>query len=1327
MIPNSKKIYLCSPDRKPQILLNGIVVDSVDFHHVIKGYSELSFNVDRYISINGQFVESNGYEDLKAFMYLYLEDVGFFQMQEPTIESNGRYEQKQVEAYSAEKEFEDKDYKGLKINTGESDSVEYFYPDNIDELGFAKRYVVMYDQQDSRFSFLHIVLQKVPYWSIGHVDASVRKAQIPTLDIDNENIYAIMTNEVAPRLQCLFVFDFLNFQINVYHKNSVDETQNNFDTGIFIGFRNLANQISINVDNDSIYTRFTVAGSDDLTIRHCNYGSDTIYNIDYFLGEPWMEESLAQKIKQFLQFRNDHIEDYIDLIKESSVVRNKISELKYTVPSDELYWKNWNSMNEEGLAENLKYFNSLLESFQIACDERPDNEKYSNYGTSNQKYNPILKQDGTVDHDYYLNILYENLGVYSGYYTYKEIIEFIIPFIELAQQNQERVQHGEETQDPFDDLGMMDPLENWDLYGYEELEGVRKSYEEDLATKLIHYQKAWDELTEEEKAEYSLNYISEEEYEASYQRRQYKHYMECLGNKDGSDEGTIYHKLKELKDEIDANQAILDALDVKVGEYNNLMQYSILNADTYQDSDGNEVAYSSIPQEVINGRKSLLFTQDEIDLITILLHDTDYTNTNIIPTQFDNTITLIDKEKELYEDAMEKLSEVSQPQYTFSVNLDNFLRLTQYDQWKDDFKLLKFIRLEIRDDYSVKLRIIGYRWNPCEVTPDIQLEFSNMITSKSGRSDLVQLLDLGNNVGSKNSISIGTGANARADQEYVAQLVQLLAKNSVFTKTVSGIASGVTGQIDATAVGNIVADYIGGMRIEADSVKVGNITGEAGEFESLISKYISSDYLAARVIDADQAKINELAAKVIRSNEINALRINVNQINADSGDFSQLSAKILEAGDATIKNLISQNITVDNIKGKKGEFDQFFITHLDVNEVFGNNARFKRLVADEINTERIIAGLGNFDSLFAESAFINKLNSNIINSFVNNAYDAYIRRAVIGQVSVAELSAGDIVLSDTMRILSENGALLMNGQTLQFARENEYGVLDVGIQIGYDNKSRPSLIIRDENGALLFTSQGMIGEDGLPVQKGISAKAIANQLIVGDMIHDKTISTKKLDFEVMQKGDTIVIDQVYTDAGTPFFGTEYTTFKDFTDSVFDVVYGKLFTWIAYSTNLNPAPDEFLDNPARARYVGIGTNKKTKDQSTDYMDYFWFQLPQTGTYVEEVEKLYHKSIYNDLEHIPSPSEPPQALAVDDKALAVQQGVIVTGSSVWSTTRPEYETGYSLWTSDKVKLSDGSYIYTIPEKLPDWDESNQMIGSTQLIRNSKTLVDTRIYWY
>ncbi len=207
----------------------------MDFHALAKGYSELSFEVDRFLSIDGELVESNGYEDLKPYMYLYLEDIGYFQMQAPSVNNDGNREVKSIESYSAEKEFEDKDWQGIKINTGEDDSYERLVEGNINDLKQTITYITMVNEEQPKLSFLHLILEKVSQWSIGYIDPLIKHSKIPSLDIDNENLYAVMTSEVAPRMSCIFIFDYLNFKINVYHKNNLD-----FDTGLFIGFRNLA-------------------------------------------------------------------------------------------------------------------------------------------------------------------------------------------------------------------------------------------------------------------------------------------------------------------------------------------------------------------------------------------------------------------------------------------------------------------------------------------------------------------------------------------------------------------------------------------------------------------------------------------------------------------------------------------------------------------------------------------------------------------------------------------------------------------------------------------------------------------------------------------------------------------------------------------------------------------------------------------------------------------------------------------------------------------------------------------------------------------------------
>ena len=87
------------------------------------------------------------------------------------------------------------------------------------------------------------------------------------------------------------------------------------------------------------------------------------------------------------------------------------------------------------------------------------------------------------------------------------------------------------------------------------------------------------------------------------------------------------------------------------------------------------------------------FTDEDKTVIYSLFHDQDYQNNNIVSTSVDTSITEIDREKELYDDAVEKLSEVAQPQFKFTVSLDNLYRIEAFNHWHGELELLKFIRL----------------------------------------------------------------------------------------------------------------------------------------------------------------------------------------------------------------------------------------------------------------------------------------------------------------------------------------------------------------------------------------------------------------------------------------------------------------------------------------------------------------------------------------------------------------------------------------------------------------------------------------------------------
>lgn len=203
-----------------------------------------------------------------------------------------------------------------------------------------------------------------------------------------------------------------------------------------------------------------------------------------------------------------------------------------------------------------------------------------------------------------------------------------------------------------------------------------------------------------------------------------------------------------------------------------------------------------------------------------------------------------------------------------------------------------------------------------------------------------------------------------------------------------------------------------------------------------------------------------------------------------------------------------------------------------------------------IQTDVIKAMQGNFTEISADTANIKQIlaghvgtgDLQTINITAENATfsDAAIKQLIAAHISVGDLQAGNIVLSDAMKIVSENGNLTMNGQALQITGKDSGGKEYVGVQLGYDANSNPSLILRNETGTTVLTPDG------------ITADAIADELIVNDMIKDGTINEGKLGFQVVKPNAQggIDISQIYDGKGG-LWGVEYTTFKTETQKKLD--------------------------------------------------------------------------------------------------------------------------------------------------------------------------------
>ena len=987
MIKHNSKIYLCRPDRTVICALNGVQINSVEYEQQLKDFNHLTFNVDRYIDIDGEYVESAGYEKLKDHMTIYLEGLDYFQLQEPTLQNdNGRYEYKACEAYSDEKTFEDKDMKGLSFNKGTTDSMEMLATNNVDDMGYAKEYITFCNDRNHELSLMHLVLDRVPGWSVGYIDPAIKNEKY-SFEADNTNAYAFLNTTVANVVKCVFYFDTINRTVSAYAKENIGK-----DTNIFIGWRNALNMLKMTPQTDTMYNALTIQGDEELDITRVNYGRSQIYNLDYYLTTNYFPQETIDKVKIWQKWQIDNHAKYIENGKKSAEYQAKIDEIYYRVPNDGIQIAQYKTMNQETLEKTLKMYEQMLTTIQVSVDTRDDHEKDSNGNYTkwdkpddiqNRVYKPWTTSSGEVDHEKYLALLKENN---KGYYTYQELRDYIIPNIKVAIQNlhladDKKIDYNDEFES------------NWDLYGIKELEGKRDEYKKQILDILAAYQKDWKDLTDEEISKAGVK--DEKTYNVFH--KNFIKYKNWLG--DENTEGSLLYKLKELN-------AQVDELETQKKPYDDVM------TDMNAHSELNDSQFG--------------LTDKEYTAVMNIVRMGDYTNNNIFTTSLDDAITSYEHCEELYQDGLKRISETSQPQYQIETSLDNILSLNEYADvdsdnkqgWHNQFTVGNFIRVGLRDDYAVKLRLLTVAYNPCTKSSEISVTYTNMITSLTGRDDFSYLFD-DTAASQKNSISVGTG-DSKDSVEYMTNMLQRLTISSLFGNAVNKRVQNVIS--DQVTMNKLFGDYL-----NYKVINVGNITGDKAEFNELFSKYINSEYIAA-----------------------------------NSADIKKLNTDVANINSAIIGASSTETGIVFNLSSANAKFDS-----------------------------------------------------------------AWIINGIAGKMTIGDLAAGDITISDTMRILSENGNFIMNGSAMQFLDTEG----NVGIQIGYDTNKNPSIIIKDDKGATIMTSQG------------ITKDAIADGLIVNNMLGDKSVSKDKLNFPIIEPNEQggVDITQVYDGKGG-LFGVEYTRF-----------------------------------------------------------------------------------------------------------------------------------------------------------------------------------------
>lgn len=1174
---DTTKIYLARPGQRILGVLNGIDESTCSLTRRLNDTDELSFTVNRIV--DGEV--SSFYDRIERHYELYIPNEGWFKIvDEPELSNDGNVETKSVVAESYEIELQQYDLIDFYINTGEVYSREILATDNTYDLSgysiprdnilfyrdttaleqaieefaetdgsvealktFAETHPAVFSswritrgengieidatnstetpytgteilelelQRQHELSFLWLVLHE-HNWGIGYVDPYINPTsdleddriplaqKVGKFEIDSQDIYSFLTQEAANYFRCIFVFDTKRRLVNAYNVNNIG-----YDTNIFLSWHNIQNSVTRSGEEE-LYTVFRVSGDEDLKFTEANFGLDTIEDITYFLTTDHFSQEFIDKYNAWLTSRETYRAQYVQLSKDYRNKDAEVQEIYTRVPADSSDSAQYSTFTDEELIEEKATQEALLRGYQAMYVDENNEFDEEAILASEDAADYLLLRDvilssplDALDHIQWTYDSETHTGEYSfADPTYRlgniDIEIFNRRFVSGYYQNP-----GDSTEEKSAKVNASNAKEFLDdfmynfnkygkLYGVAELEtrqATLKNQYQTLASKGFDVDDA----------------------ENSYHHGQYLLYVKYLN----------------------AYNSCTTALSERQDEYDMATQQLSSISDEMEDV-----------KDAVSKENN--FTKQELELLDHYYIYTDYSNDNILVTDEYSSDEIVDAEDALYRDAADRLYVESHPQYSWSTTQDNLLLMPEFKSWHGQLNVGNFIRISMRDDWQVKLRVSEITLNPMMLDTTIDLVFTTMTSYKSKRNDAVSILgNSGSGGSSKNSITSNYASHAgTADSVNVStDLIMKILRNGSFTNYMNNYQTALTGETIQAVSGDI--DSLVAQSMSAVTISVDKITGTTAQFQEVFSDYIGANYLATTVLQADTATIKNLQAGLINAESVvSAL------VRANAGDFSTLTAntafiEYLNSGVIEAGTVSADKVIAALVQAQSGDFDD-----LTANTAFIQYLNSGIITAGSIDVNDLKAKLATIDTLQADSAFVNYLQTINNTAIETKAEQGYFYDLIAGHMTVGELAAGDITISDSMRILSENGNLIMNGSALQILGTDSQGNPYVGVQLGYASNGQPSLVLRNENGATIVDPNG------------ITSDAIADGLIVNDMIHNGTVQKSKLAFEIIEPNEQggIDITQVYDGSGGNF-GVEYTTFKQGTTDALDEINSK---------------------------------------------------------------------------------------------------------------------------------------------------------------------------
>lgn len=273
--------------------------------------------------------------------------------------------------------------------------------------------------------------------------------------------------------------------------------------------------------------------------------------------------------------------------------------------------------------------------------------------------------------------------------------------------------------------------------------------------------------------------------------------------------------------------------------------------------------------------------------------------------------------------------------------------------------------------------------------------------------------------------------------------------------------------------------YTGGLTSEIGAkgeTKNKNSFSSSGSIVNKVNRAIIEQAIIKEAL-IEKANIKDVEAVSIRTQILEAKTAKIEEAIIDVAHISDLNAI-----NANIQNLIANDVKINNALINKADITELNAVVGNINIINSELANIKTLVNGNLSSENIQAGGITSDKL------------TIANGFITNA--------MIANLDVSKINAGNIS-TNKFRIVSDNGGIEIVGATQQFKDKNN----KVRIQMGQDAKGNFNFILRGEDGTTTLIDH-----------TGIKEKAIADNLIKGNMVATDAIGEKQINYSSLVIG-----------------------------------------------------------------------------------------------------------------------------------------------------------------------------------------------------------------